>query len=90
MLSRDRPAHVGRGPRGYQRSDERIMEDIAERLMREDSVDVRDVELHVSGGHVTLEGTVPERRMRYAIEDIAAECAGVRDVDNRIRVRRQV
>jgi hypothetical protein len=29
---------------------------------------------------------IPERRMKHRIEDIAAECVGVKDVDNRLRV----
>lgn len=39
-------------------------------------------------GKVTLEGTVPERRMKLAIEDIAADCYGVTEVEKRIRVLR--
>jgi osmotically-inducible protein OsmY len=35
---------------------------------------------------VSLEGTVPYRYMKHAVEDAADECWGVKDVDNRIRV----
>ena len=34
------------------------------------------------------EGSVPERRMRYLIEDLAAAHPAVHDVDNRITVRK--
>jgi osmotically-inducible protein OsmY len=37
---------------------------------------------------VVLEGTVPERRMKHAIEDLADACPGIQDIENRIRVRR--
>jgi hypothetical protein len=32
---------------------------------------------------------VPERRMKYTIEDVAAETLGVTEVDNRIYVPRR-
>jgi len=74
------------GPKGYQRTDERLREDISERLMHAYDIDSSDVTVDVSGGKVVLEGTVPDRRMKHAIEDLADGAAGVQDVDNRIRV----
>ena len=74
-------------PKGYQRSDERIREDVCERLAHS-GIDVSEVSVDVVQGHVTLSGTVPERYMKHAIEDYADDCAGVQDVDNRIRVQR--
>ncbi len=82
------PRRYGHGPKGYQRSDERLKEDISERLMAEPYVDSSDVSVEVKEGKVTLEGTVPERRMKHRIEDIADDCMGVKDIDNRIRVAR--
>ena len=76
------------GPKGYQRSDERIREDICERLWHDSRVDVGEVSVDVKGGVVSLEGSVPERRMKHVIEDTAASCRGVKDVENRIRVAR--
>jgi hypothetical protein len=75
-----------RPPRGYQRSDDRIREDVCERLM-EGPVDVGDVEVTVKDGEVTLVGTVEERWEKRAIEDIAAHVRGVHDVHNRVRVK---
>lgn len=75
-----------RGPKGYQRSDERIREDISEQLMLTSDVDSSDVSVTVVSGKVTLEGTVPSRFMKHRIEDIADACPGVQDIDNRIRV----
>jgi hypothetical protein len=76
------------GPKGYQRSDERLREDISERLMEARYIDSSDVTVEVSAAKVVLEGTVPERRMKHAIEDLVDACPGVQDIDNRIRVRR--
>jgi hypothetical protein len=78
-----------RGPKGYKRSDDRIMEDLCEHLMNLDDIDSSDVEVRVKDAHVTLEGTVPERSMKYEIENIAATTLGVSDVENNIRVPRQ-
>lgn len=78
----------GRGPKGYKRSDERLREDISERLMHSGTVDSSDVTVEVADGIVTLTGTVPDRYMKYAIEDVADTCAGIKDVDNRVRVQR--
>jgi hypothetical protein len=75
-----------RGPKGYRRSDERINEDLFVLLARTADVDVREVSLRVQQGEVTLDGEVPERAMKYRIEDVVAECPGVVRVDNRIRV----
>jgi osmotically-inducible protein OsmY len=75
-----------RGPKGYQRSDERLREDISERLMMSSSVDSSEVTVSVSSGKVTLEGTVPDRYMKHYIEDLVDACPGVQDIDNRIRV----
>lgn len=76
------------GPKGYRRSDERIREDICERLWDEPRIDVGDVSVAVQDGVVTLEGSVPERRMKHVIEDIAAGCRGVEEVENRVHVSR--
>lgn len=75
-----------RGPKGYQRSDERLREDISERLMQSHDVDSSEVTVNVASGKVTLEGTVPNRYMKHYIEDLVDACPGVQDIDNRVRV----
>jgi len=75
-----------RGPKGYQRSDERLKEDISERLMEAYHIDSSEVTVEVRGAKVSLEGTVPSRHMKHAIEDMVDRCPGVLDIDNRIRV----
>jgi osmotically-inducible protein OsmY len=75
-----------RGPKGYQRSDERLREDISERLMESHDVDSSEVSVLVVSGKVTLDGTVPDRYMKHYIEDLVDACPGVQDIDNRIRV----
>lgn len=76
------------GPKGYLRSDERLREDISARLMEARHVDSSDVTVEVLGAKVVLDGTVPARPMKHAIEDLVDDCPGVQDIDSRIRVRR--
>lgn len=80
------PRRYPPGPKGYRRSDQRIREDLCDRLMRARHIDSSDITVEVTNGKVVLEGTVPERRMKHAIEDMAATCLGAQDIDNRVRV----
>ena len=76
------------GPKGYQRSDERLREDISERLLQAHEIDSSEVTVAVLGAKAVVEGTVPQRWMKHAIEDLVDACPGVQDIDNRIRVSR--
>jgi hypothetical protein len=76
------------GPKGYHRPDERIREDICERLAMNPYVDVGEVTVDVAGGTVTLGGSVRERREKYVIEEIADAVFGVMEVENHLRVLR--
>jgi osmotically-inducible protein OsmY len=78
--------YAGRGPKGYQRSDQRVQEDVNDRLMANDQVDASGIEVKVKGGEVTLMGTVDDRVQKRIAEDIAESVMGVRDVMNQIKV----
>jgi hypothetical protein len=78
--------HRGKGPAGYLRSDERIRELVCESLTDDDQIDASRIEVRVSGGEVTLSGTVDDRPAKRAAEDCAYSVPGVRDVQNRLRV----
>ena len=77
----------GRGPKNYTRSDDRIREDLCERLSDADEIDASNLTVTVNQSVVTLEGEVPHRSMKHWAEDMAESCSGVRDVDNRLRVQ---
>lgn len=79
--------YAGRGPRGYQRTDQRIEEDLHERLTAHGLIDATDVECRVASGEVTLTGFVNSREARRAAEDLAEDTYGVRQVNNQLRVR---
>lgn len=85
-----RVSHAGRGPKGYVRTDERIREDVCERLTYSDELDATQVEVTVQDGHVTLDGSVDSREMKRLAEDLAARVPGVTDVTNGLRVGKPV
>jgi osmotically-inducible protein OsmY len=82
-------SHRGRGPKGYQRSDERIREDINDRLTDDPHIDASDIEATVSDREVTLNGTVSSRFEKRHAEDLAESVSGVSHVQNNLRVQRQ-
>ncbi|HET9055074.1 MAG TPA: BON domain-containing protein [Cyclobacteriaceae bacterium] len=84
--SRTGAMHRGKGPKGYKRSDERIREDINDRLSDDDSLDASEIEVDVKNGEVILRGTVSERSDKRRAEDVAESVSGVSNVENRIRM----
>ena len=80
--------HFGRGPKGYTRSDDRIKEDISERLTDDYSLDASDISVEVRNGVVTLSGQVDERWMKHHAEDLVDRCSGVQDIENRLTINR--
>jgi hypothetical protein len=78
---------VGRGPKGYRRSDARICEDVSDHLMVHPDIDASDIEVHVADGVVSLQGTVEDRHEKRIAEYVAESCLGVNDVDNQLKVR---
>ncbi|HEY3585111.1 MAG TPA: BON domain-containing protein, partial [Casimicrobiaceae bacterium] len=75
------------GPKGYERSDERLKEDVSERMYAGDW-DTSDVSVEVESGVVTLDGTVDDRQTKYMLEEMVDNIPGVKDVENRLRIRR--
>jgi len=80
MLSSFSGGFRGRGPRGYKRSDERIREDVNDRLSDEPALDASGIDVVVKDGVVTLNGTVNNRLDRRRAEDIVLMVPGVTDV----------
>jgi osmotically-inducible protein OsmY len=79
--------HSGRGPKGYQRSDERIREEVSDALTEHPGIDASEVEVKVEQGELTLTGTVDCRRAKRLAEDALEHIRGVRDIHNHLRVR---
>jgi osmotically-inducible protein OsmY len=79
----------GKGPRNYTRSDDRIKEDINDRLSDDSWVDASDIDVQVNKCEVILTGNVNDRSAKRRAEDIAESVSGVKHVENRIRVNRE-
>ena len=80
--------HRGKGPRNYQRSDERIAEDVHQRLADDHHLDASDIEVTVSGREVTLNGMIGSRGAKRHAEDCADAVSGVEHVQNNLRLRK--
>jgi osmotically-inducible protein OsmY len=78
----------GRGPKGYQRSDDRIREDVCDRLSDDPHIDASEIEIAVRNGEVTLAGSVRSREDKRHAEDVVENISGVREVNNSLRVNR--
>lgn len=87
QMDEQRAHRRGRGPKGYRRSDERIREDVNDRLSDDYYIDASEIEVAVESTEVTLTGTVPTRNDKRRAEDIAESVSGVSNVENRLRVK---
>lgn len=76
----------GRGPKSYQRSDARILEDVNDRLTDDPHLDASEIEVRVENREVTLAGSVPSRFEKRHAEDIAESVSGVTHVQNNLRI----
>ncbi|HEY0744313.1 MAG TPA: BON domain-containing protein [Chryseosolibacter sp.] len=81
--------HRGKGPRTYQRSDVRILDDVHDILLEDPYVDASEVEIDVQKGEVILTGWVEDRNMKRRVDDIVGNVSGITHFENRLRVRKQ-
>lgn len=86
MDERNQGGYKGKGPKEYHRSDERIREDVCDRLSEDSYVDASDIEVRVLNGEVTLNGTVDQRSAKRRAEDLIESISGVTHVQNNLRV----
>lgn len=84
----DRPGDFkGRGPRGYRRVEQRIYRDVCEMLADDVELDASEIDVSVSGGVVTLAGSVSGRIERERAEELADSVKGVVRIENDLQVR---
>jgi hypothetical protein len=76
-----------RTTKGYRRSDDRIHDEVCERLGHAEDLDVSEIEVEVREGEVSLRGKVADRAQKRHAEDLAAGVTGVVDVHNGLRLR---
>jgi len=75
-----------RGPKGWVRPDERILDELCERIVRA-GVDARELEVSVKDGEVRLEGALPGREERSLVVKLAQRVVGVKAIEAEIRAR---
>jgi hypothetical protein len=81
--------YVGKGPKGYRRSDERIYEDACEALFRNPTMDASEIVVKVDGGLITLNGTVIDRDAKKEAEHCLDHIIGVVDIQNDLNISSQ-
>lgn len=81
--------HYGKGPKGYQRADSRILEDVCDQLTNDYWIDASGIAVEVKKGEVLLKGTVSDKYQKRGTEDLAEGISGVTHVENRIRIKAQ-
>lgn len=75
----------GAGPKNYQRSDQRIFEDVAELLFRNPEIDASEIEISVQNGEVLLRGHVSSRKIKRLAEIVIDDVRGVKDIYNELK-----
>ncbi len=74
---------------GEEHPDERIRQDVCDRLMQFGDVDCTKIDVLVVQGIVTLRGSVLTRQIQRQAEDLAKGVADVRQVQNQLKVVEQ-
>jgi len=78
--------HRGKGPKGYQRSDDRIREDISDRFMEDGLLDASDINVQVEDNEVILSGNVDTREAKRRAEELCESIPGINNVENRLHI----
>lgn len=78
--------HRGLGPKGYQRTDERINDEVHDRLTEDPWLDASNIQVEVKDGEVTLSGHVENRESKHRAERLIEDLSGVKHVQNNLRV----
>lgn len=81
-----RPIYHGRGPRGYQKSDNRLYDEVCETLSDDPLVDASDISVEVDGGIVRLNGRVPNPQMILKAEEAIDGIDGISDIENHLSI----
>lgn len=82
--------HIGKGPKGYKRSEERIKDEACELLTRDWDLDASDIEVDFKEGCLILKGEVQSREDKRLAERIVENIAGVDDVTNQLKIHKHV
>lgn len=78
--------YSGRGPKGYKRSTDQIIDEASRRLEQDGRIDASDIEVSCEEGIITLRGSVPDRKTKRLAEECVESVYGIRDVMNELRI----
>jgi hypothetical protein len=79
-------SHRGRSPKDSAQLDQRINEDVCERLTEDRFIDASNIDVAVKESEVALSGAVSSRGLKRRAEDLAEMASGVAHVQNNLRV----
>lgn len=78
--------HAGKGPRGYTKRDQAILEEICEELTRDSHIDASQLSVQVVDGVVILSGEIESLEAKDRIMGIVSEVHGISQFVNEMRV----
>lgn len=81
----DVKSHIGKGPIGFERSDETIYDEVCQVLSDHPAIDASEVEVTVQEGLVTLTGTIESKHQKLEAEWTIDQIPGVVDIINLLR-----
>jgi hypothetical protein len=85
-LGQRRGRYVGRGPKGWSRDDQKLYEEVCERLLHDRLIDARGIEVFVEDGVVLLRGEVRAPADPALAERLVREIPGVKGVELDVKV----
>jgi hypothetical protein len=77
--------YQGKGPKGYQRADDRVIDDVCQALERDPYIDASEIEVSCQKGEIVLKGNVESRDAKRRAEHCIEDLPGVKDVRNELR-----
>ena len=86
QLENSHPSFEGKGPKGWERSDENIRDAVCLSLTWHRDVDPSDIEIGVVDGTVMLSGTIADAVQKRLVESIVSGVVGVRAIQSGIHV----
>jgi osmotically-inducible protein OsmY len=88
LLQKKTP-HLSKTGKPYSAVDQRIHDEVCQRLNQHPLIDATLIDVRVDDGDVSLSGEVLDTRMKEMAEDITEEVFGVKEIHNNLRAVRE-
>ena len=86
----DKKNYFGKGPRGYERSAQVILDEAYDKLTLDPDLDASGIDISFNDGIIILKGEVAARKDKRLAEDVVEDILGVRDVLNQLNIKNSV